>query len=177
MTNVWCLIIWLSLFPAITSYAQGNTLGEIRHEFYLSTLDYKYASPLLEKLQLIRNPNALELGYKAATEAIMAKPGWNIFRKMAYLRRSRESFNQAVRIDSRDLEIRFLRLSVEHHIPRYLGFSANMASDKQLIVDNIEMFEDKELPQEIADYIILFSVECGLYTQEELDKLKQLLDD
>ena len=42
-------------------------------------------------------------------------------------------------------------------------------------MDNIQKFEEKQLPQEITDYIILFSIESGIYTQEEIAQLKDLL--
>lgn len=176
MVKTLCILTWVACLYS-NSYGQTNTLHEIRHDFYLSTLDYKHAFPLLERLDLIRNPNALQLAYKAATQAILAKPGWNIFKKIGYLKRSRESFSKAVALDMKDLEIRFLRLSVEHHIPRYLGFSGNIDHDKRIIMDNIYRFKEKQLPQEITDYIILFSVESGIYTQEEIAQLKDLLQE
>lgn len=156
--------------------AQKLTLEEIRHQFYLTTLDYKHAFPLIEQLNEVAQPSALEMAYKAATEAILAKPGWNIFKKMHHLKNSRKYFRMAVAVDERDLEIRFLRLAVEHHIPKYLGYSKNIDSDKQVIMDNIDLFRMKELPQEITNYIISFSIESGIYTEEEVDHVRHALE-
>jgi len=176
MRNTLCIaVVVLSGLPFISN-AQDHSLYLLRHEFYLCTLDYQNAFPLIEKLNKISDPNALELAYKAATQAILAKPGWNIFKKMRYLRRSRDTFEKAIDRDLKDLEIRFLRLSVEHHIPFYLGFSKNISHDKQVIMENIELFKQKELPREISDYIIRFSVESGIYTNLEIEQLKYLLE-
>jgi len=176
MGKVLCALTWIFFSLQFESKAQNHSIHEIRHEFYLSTLDYLHAFSLIEKLDKISDPNALELAYRAATQAILAKPGWNIFKKLSYLRHSRNSFQQAIDLDIKDLEIRFLRLSVEHHIPHYLGFSRNMAHDKQVIMENIDRFKQKELPKEITDYIILFSVESGIYTTEEIEHLRSLLE-
>ena len=175
MKNIfpWTLVLFMGLTWA--SKAQELTLDELRHQFYLTTLDYKHAFPLIEKLQAIENPSALQLAYHAATEAILAKPGWNIFKKIHHLRNSRSYFNQAVEIDMTDLEIRFLRLAVEHHIPKYLGFSKHIDKDKMVIMDNIELFSMKQLPQEITDYIITFSIESGIYTEEEVEHVRHAL--
>lgn len=169
-------MVWVLGSLSFCSNAQDRSIHEIRHEFYQSTLDYQYAFPLYDKLYKIRNPNALELAYMAATQAILAKPGWNVFKKFGYLRQSRNTFQKAIERNMNDLEIRFLRLSVEHHIPRYLGFSKHIVHDKQVIIENIEMFKEKELPKEISDYIILFSVESGIFTTGEVEQLRYLLE-
>lgn len=176
MGNAKRIIVGLLCIGSFYSHAQDRSIHEIRHEFYLSTLDYQHAFPLIDKLSGIGDPNALELAYMAATQAILAKPGWNIFKKIGYLRQSRDTFQKAIKRDMKDLEIRFLRLSIEHHIPRYLGLSRHIAYDKQVIMENIEKFKEKELPQEISDYIILFSVESGIYTTEEIEHLRYLLE-
>ncbi len=168
--------MWVICSLPFSSKAQDHTIHEIRHEFYLSTLDYQHAFPLIDKLNKISHPNALELAYRAATQAILAKPGWNIFKKLGYLRQSRDTFKKAITRDMKDLEIRFLRLSIEHHIPGYLGFSKHITHDKQVIMENIERFKEKSLPKEISDYIILFSVESGIYTTEEIEDLRYLLE-
>ena len=170
------IMVWMLCITPFISNAQERSIHKLRHEFYLSTLDYQNAFPLIDKLNKISDPNALELAYRAATQAILAKPGWNVFKKLGYLRRSRQSFLKAIEMDMKDVEIRFLRLSVEHHIPRYLGFSRHIAHDKQVIMENIERFKQKELPQEISDYIIRFSVESGIYTTEEIEQLRYLLE-
>jgi len=170
------IMVWVLGSMPLGTHAQDRSIDEIRHKFYLSTLDYQHAFPLIDKLSEIGDPNALELAYMAATQAILAKPGWNIFKKIGYLRQSRDTFQKAIKRDMKDLEIRFLRLSIEHHIPRYLGLSRHIAYDKQVIMENIEKFKEKELPQEISDYIILFSVESGIYTTEEIEHLRYLLE-
>jgi len=158
---------------AFNTQAQDLSLDEIRHQFYMTTLDYQHAFPLIEKLQTIEDPTALELAYIGATEAILAKPGWNVFKKVGHLRNSRDCFKEAVEFDMKDLEIRFLRLAVEHHIPKYLGYSKNIEKDKSMIMDNIAFFSNKNLPQEIADYIIRFSMESGLYSEEEVEQVRR----
>ena len=168
------LVICLLLIPN-QAVSQETTIHDIRHEFYQSTLDYKYASPLLVKLKEIKNPNALELAYTAATEAILAKPGWNIFKKMGHLRRSRDCFNDAVALDLTDVEIRFLRLSVEYHLPGYLGFSSHISQDKQMILNSMSNFENKSLKQDMIDFILRFCAESGVYNQSEVAYLEQVL--
>ncbi len=170
------LVFWGWFFCALTVQAQEFSLDELRHQFYLTTLDYQHAFTLIEKLQTIEDPTALELAYKGATQAILAKSGWNVFKKVGHLRNSRDCFKKAVEFDMKDLEIRFLRLAVEHHIPKYLGYSKNIEKDKSMIMDNIAFFSNKNLPQEIADYIIRFSLESGLYSEEEAEQVRQALE-
>lgn len=176
MRSLCWLILCAVWVLSVSLNAQDYSLQQIRSDFYLSTLDYKFAFPLIENLNEIHNPNALILAYRGATEAMLAKPGWNIFKKIGYLKQSRDSFEEAVKRDKDDIEIRFLRLSVEYHIPRYLGLSENLQEDKKVIIQNAHLFREKQLPVEITDYIILFCKQSGLYSKAEICNLVQLLD-
>lgn len=172
------LTVLLALFLAgsVNLFSQNPVLDEIRHDFYLTTLDYQHAFPLIEKLAKIRNPNAIQLAYRAATEAMLAKPGWNIFRKLKHLKDSKAFFDEAILKDSMDLEIRFLRLCVEHHIPGYLGYGNHISEDKKIILENIGLFESKQLPLEISQYIVRFSRESGIYTKEEVSQIRNIFN-
>ena len=168
-------LVFFALAQSINVCAQKVTLAEVRDEFYKSTLDYKYAFPLIEKLKKVNDPAPLFTAYKAATLAILAKPGWNFFKKMSYLKASKRDFEDAIDRDELDVEIRFLRLSVEHHLPKYLGLSKHIQEDKKVIMEKITGFSKKKLSPEVADYIVTFSIESGIYSQEEIARIKEML--
>ncbi len=172
------LVLLIAISPSSSkTQDQDQSLDRVRLQFYKATLDYQYAFPLIEQLNGIEDPVAIMLAYKGATEAILAKPGWNPFKKLRHLKNSRSLLQQAITSDAGDVEIRFLRLSVEHHIPKYLGFSDHMEQDKTMIMDNLNRFRKKGLPQEITDYILRFSEESGLYTAKEVLQVKRILAD
>lgn len=168
-------MVFLVCFASNKAWAQKLTLPEVRDDFYRATLDYKYAFPLMEKLDKENHPSPLYTAYKAATMALLAKPGWNLFKKMSYLRASKRNFEDAIARDELDVEIRFLRLSVEHHLPKYLGYSKNLREDKKVIMEKIASFSEKNLSEEVVNYIVTFSIESGLYSQEEVDMIKKML--
>ena len=165
------------LFALVSApgWAQQVTLAEVREDFYMATLDYKHAFPLIEKLEDVKDPTPLVTAYKAATLAILAKPGWNFFKKISYLKQSKHNFVDAIERNDTDVEIRFLRLSVEHHLPKYLGLSKNIETDKKMIMEKITSFSQKKLSPEIANYIVTFAIESGIYSQDEIELVKKML--
>jgi len=96
-------LILLLLVVSISNQllASDISLEDIRMEFYKITIDSKDTPQLLEKLYSHSNPDALIIGYTAATEAIMAKVVWNPYSKFSYLYKSKNTFVKAINMNSR----------------------------------------------------------------------------
>ena len=115
------------------------------------------------------------LGYTAATEALMAKVTWNPYSKFSYLFKSKETFKKAIDKNSSNVEIRFLRFAVEHHLPKYLGLSKNMQSDKEVIMKEMDSNSVMQMNDEMLKYTMRFLIESNQCTDEELVKIKSIL--
>ncbi len=172
-------IIFICFLCAISVFslkAQEVDMDEIRLAFYEATLDSKKSIPLINKINAIKNPPALLLAYKAATEAVMIKTKWSPFAKFSLLKKSRSSFVEAVEKNSKDVEIRFLRFSVQHHIPEFLGYSKNLDEDKDFIVARIEDYKREAIVNnEMVSYIIDFLIASDRCTAEEIEKVKAVM--
>lgn len=155
---------------------QEVDMDNIRMDFYEATHDSGKSIPLFEKISNVNNPPALLIAYRAATEAVMIKTKWNPFVKFSLLNKSRDSFLNAVEKDDRDLEIRFLRFSVQHHIPGFLGYSKDMDEDKTFIIDRIESYKrEAVVNDEMVNYIIDFLIASNRCTAEEINKVKSIM--
>ncbi|MEJ7665084.1 MAG: hypothetical protein WKG07_38975 [Hymenobacter sp.] len=96
--------------------AAGKPAGE---EFYKLLRDYA-------------GQDALVLSYKAASEAIKARDA-SMLNKLTYVQQAARTFDQAVGLDPRNAEIRFLRFSVESNLPPFLGLSKHVDEDKAFL--------------------------------------------
>ncbi|NNC84984.1 MAG: hypothetical protein HKN75_02815 [Bacteroidia bacterium] len=161
----------------IPLFVFGSNLNEIRMEFYQITIDSKNTPQLLEKLYAIDNPNAVILAYTAATEAIMAKVAWNPYSKFNYLFKSKETFEKAIQQNDKNIEIRFLRFSVEHHIPKYLGMSKNLQQDKQVILNELDNNSLMTMNEEMLNYTMRFLINSNQCSNEELSRIRKVLSD
>jgi hypothetical protein len=98
---------------------------------------------------------AILLAYLGASEALKAKNAFFPFVKLDYIQQAQATFAQAVKLAPEDIEIRFLRLTIEANTPNFLGFSSNVDADKALIIKNIRTSETHlAMKQAIADYLL-----------------------
>ncbi len=167
----------LLTFGIIEARAQDLLTKDIRAAFFEASFDLEKAMALFDKINKISNPSPVVVAYRGVLEAILVKTKWSPFAKFALLNKSRESFAKAVSEKSNDLEIRFLRFSVEHHVPDVLGYSQNLAADKDFIIENLHFFErDEHISDQMTDYIINFMTESKYCTPEEIDRIRAKLD-
>jgi hypothetical protein len=67
----------------------------------------------------------------------LAKHAFNHFSKLNYVKRATEKLNKAIAINGNNIEIRYMRFSVESAMPTYLGYSKHVHEDKKVIIDGL----------------------------------------
>jgi hypothetical protein len=130
--------------------------------------DFEFAPGVYEKFEAVENPSAKLLAYKGALEAIMTRTTWNVFKKIGYLNKSQESFQEAYALEPNNVEVRFMRLSVEHSIPSYLGYSIHMVEDKNFVVKHVKDFNHLKMDRQILKEILGFVKKSGHFNSEEI---------
>lgn len=169
------LLVLIALIFCANTKASTISLDEIRMEFYKITINSKNTPNLLQKLYDYPNPDAVVLAYTAATEAIMAKVAWNPYSKFNYLFKSKDTFEKAISKNKTNVEIRFLRFSVEHHLPKYLGMSKNMQKDKNVILKEMKVNSVMSMDDEMLNYTMRFLINSKQCSEAELKKIKFVL--
>lgn len=143
-------------------------------QFVEASEDSKAGRRFHELMSNYEDNNPVVLAYKAVSEAIMAKHVWNPYMKMKHLQRSSEIFEQAVQLDTSNPEIRFLRFTVEHYVPRYLNMSKNLQDDKAKIIAGLQRHPKSGLSTEMARDIRDFMLTKDHCTEQEKQKLKNI---
>ena len=169
------ILILFILFMNIISGTEAHSIEDIRKHYKLAVNDSRVADKLSNKLKNIQEEDALLLAYKASVEALKAKHAWSPYAKLQYMNVFEKLMNQAVQRKPDDLEIRFLRYSIQYNTPAFLGYSGNMNEDKDMIV---KLFlkkkfntRDKKLIQEVYDFM---SASNSLSVVEK-QKMEQIL--
>lgn len=170
------LIILSMLFMNAVSQSEELDLTEIREGYFHSSFGKDKIAGFNEQLLKIEKRTAIVVAYDAATKAILTRTTWNWFKKLEYLDESRMLFEQAVKMDSTDVEIRFLRFTVEDRIPFYLGYSDHMEFDKSVILKNIDNYDVENINPEILQFLQMRLKESGEFSEEELKMLSRKLN-
>ena len=97
--------------------------------------------------------NRLLLGYKGAVEMGMARHASNPFKKMGFFSKGKEHLDNAINQDTSDIELRFLRLTIQVNLPSFLGYSSNIESDKNYVMNNLEATENSLFITRVRNFI------------------------
>lgn len=72
---------------------------------------------------------------------------WNCFIK------GKTSMEQLIQRNPNNIEIRFLRLTIQENIPDFLGYNSDTKEDRQFISENINEITDNDLHNRIVSYL------------------------
>lgn len=117
----------------------------------------------------------LIIAYIGTLEALKAKHSWNPYNKIRFVSLSQKTMKSAVERDPNNLEIRFMRFSIQHYTPSFLGFSKDLEEDRKVVV---RQFRNKKFG--LADAalirnIALFMIESDRCLKEELMVFKKYI--
>lgn len=169
---IFLVLISLNLF---TSNSQAHTIEEIRKNYQLAVYDANKTEKLSIELNKIANPDALTLAYIASVEALKAKHAWNPYTKLQCLTTYERLMSTAIKKMPENMEIRFLRYTIQYNTPSFLGFSKNLNEDKAIIVDAFLKKKFITLNKILISDVYHFLVETKSISNEEKLQMQKVL--
>src|SRR5688500_18402559 len=106
------ILLLIVLFP-MTIYA--NELPQIRKDFYLAIKNGTASGKFYNRLKAKISSDPTIMAYFGTSQAIRAKHAFNPYNKITYLKSGIKTLEKAVGKSPENLEIRFLRFSLEHY--------------------------------------------------------------
>lgn len=141
-----------------SAYSQKTDALEIRKGMLIAIKSPKATDSLYNNLQAINKKTPLVLGYFGALQALKAKDSWNPYKKVKLLVASHKTMEQAVNASPTDMEIRFLRFSIQFYLPGFLGLSKDMVDDKNTVIQQLKQkhygLADKDYVKNIMKFMI-----------------------
>jgi hypothetical protein len=126
-------LFFLAIF--ITSAVEPKTLSSLRAYYAEAQSSESSANALLK---LSNNSNEpLMIAYNGAAYAFLANHYLNPYSKLSSLTTGLNQINKAVNSASSDVEIRFIRFSIEEHIPSFVPCTKHLATDKTFLLNNL----------------------------------------
>ena len=165
------LLLFLPLNKSIASVSYNDVsqpnLHTIRKLLITCINSSKTTDSLYRNLGSIKNPTGLITGYIGTLEALKAKHTWNPYYKIKYLNNAETTFKNAVANDPSNIEIRFMRFSVEHNVPGFLGYTKNLVADRQEIIKQIDNKHYASADPALVKTIITFLIDSKRCTPAE----------
>ena len=130
---------------------------------------------LFRKLNRLPNKTALTVAYAGTLEALKAKHTWNPYNKIKYVKGSLKTMQKAVNMDKENLEIRFMRFSIEHFTPGFLGLSKNLNTDRKEIVKHYQNRNFGVADDALIKNVARFMIDSKRCTAEEIKTLQKYI--
>lgn len=156
-------------FLLVTAPVQEISTSRIRTLYKLAAEQREAAEKMLVLLEPYGRDAPLYLGYKAAAHMMMAKHVGNPFSKMSHFNKGKEMFSSAIESDKDNIELRFLRFSVQSEAPGFLGYNDELEEDKKMILKGLGTLDEDELKKMIVNYLLV----SKNVTANEKDLLRQ----
>lgn len=175
--------LWFTILAALvvvffttTAYKADDlhepNLHRIRKLLVTALDSKKTTDSLYSHLSGIKDRSALLNAYMGTLEALKAKHTWNPYYKIKYLNDSEKTFKGAVSADPHNIEIRFMRFSIEHNVPGFLGINKNLVADKEEMIKQIDRKYYASADKTLVKTIIRFLLESKRCTPAENENLK-----
>lgn len=167
------LFVLVSVFFSYVSVAQD--LAYIKKSMVKAVDSHELTTNLYNELSSLNSNDPLIWAYVATLEGLKAKHSWNPYSKLKYVNRADKQISKAVAASPEDLEIRFMRFSLQYYTPSFLGYSDDLVEDRKMIVRLFELKKFGRSDLDLVRNIAKFMLDTKLCTQAEQQVLKKFL--
>jgi hypothetical protein len=117
-------------------FAKPPAINEVRMLYVKAANDEKTCRQLIDLLiPYNEKNNPLLFGYKAVATMLMAKHVFFLFTKLSYFNRGKKMLGKSIEVDDKNVELRFLRFTMQTNVPSFLGYTADIKNDKNFILN------------------------------------------
>jgi len=161
------LFVFIFMMVITTTKAIDNQLIKVRKSFHEAVLDAQRINDFKILSDTLSDQIPVFQAYKAVSHALTAQISWNPLEKLTHILKFQNLINQAVSTDPTNLEIRFLRFSVEYYVPSWLSLEKHLMEDKDYFILNAERISALNFDPFFTRYILYFLQETGLCSEED----------
>lgn len=144
------------LFLFTSGFCASQELEELRTDYPKANKESSFTDALFEILASVSKEDDKTLvGYKGALLTLKAKHAKGFGNKKKYFKAGVELLEFAIESDTKNIEIRCLRLSVQENAPRIVGYKGKIEEDKKFLLNNYAVITDMGVRKFIKGYVQL----------------------
>lgn len=146
-------ILLISMF-SISLNAQNITIEALRREYYKVTADSISCAKLYGKIEKDNSNDNLIIGYKGAITSAMANHVKNKSDKLKLFNAGKKLIDNAIIVDDQNIELHFLRFTIQTNCPKALGYCDQITKDKNFILSNLETIKNVTLRNKMESFLL-----------------------
>ncbi len=155
--------------------ADEPNLRHIRSLLVVCMNSSKTTDSLYKSLSVVKPRAGVITAYLGTLSACKAKQSWNPYMKIKHLNNAEATYKTAISADPHNIEIRFLRFSVEHNVPGFLGFNKDLITDRDEIITQLDKKNYGTADRDLTVAIIKFLLQSKRCTAAQTEGLNKTL--
>ena len=129
-------ILYISLFSTLLL---KPSISEVRDLYKKGSTSKDIASEMFTQLENVKeSDDYIFAAYKGAALTLMAKHAKKIKDKKKYFKEGATLLEKVITSHPYDIELRFIRLSIQQNSPKILKYKGNITKDKSYIFGKLE---------------------------------------
>lgn len=160
----------LFCFLCVSGISQTINIETLRNDYYKVDTDSIACAKLYKKIKDQTFSDNTMQGYKGAITASMANHSKNKQEKIKLFNSGKKLLEESIKADSSNVELLFLRLTIQSSCPKALGYNSKIEKDKSFIITHIDTVKNSLIKKRIIEFL-LTSNRITL-TESEKNKLK-----
>ena len=146
-------VLFFLLLLMMEKQILATDLTYIRNLFFEASQSKQKTDMMMQTLLKAEDKSKPILrGYTGMTYMLLAKHGFNFVARYNNFQKGKEMLEKAIYEDKNNVELRFLRLSVQMNVPTFLNYSKEIENDKAFIRMNYTSIKDIDLRTRITNY-------------------------
>jgi len=155
MKNMLC---FLFLFSSTFVNAKVPAIKDVRIMLHNATSNEEACNKLISLLVPFNETNnPLLYGYRGGATMLMAKHAFNPFSKLSYFKKGKNMLENAIEADRNNIELRFLRYTIQTNVPGFLNYNSDKNIDRTFIYQSLPKLKDQDLHKIISAYLLKHS--------------------
>ncbi len=146
MMNLFSVLLSAIFF--LTSFIASD-LDVVRTNYNKVVFDKKLCKVMISELEKTKNNSATHLAYLGALQTIWANHVFSPISKLNTFKGGKKNIEKAIETEPNNLELRFIRLSIQKNAPGFLGYKSNLKEDTEFIKENRNQIESEIVQQNI----------------------------
>ena len=113
-----------------------SILDKVRTNYNKLAADKALCKKMILALEETKDNSATHLGYLGGLQTIWANHVFSPMSKLNTFNKGKKNIEQAIKKEPNNVELRFIRLSVQKNAPSFLGYHSNIKEDIGFIKNN-----------------------------------------
>lgn len=148
------IILLTTLLFGLNIVQDPATLDSLRSAYPRAIKDSETCEKQLVGIKKMKNPTPIEQAYIGAYYAVRAKHLTSPLKKLNNFKEGKAQLETAVRRDPGNVEIHFLRLTIQYSAPKILGYKDHISPDLQIVMNKYSEAKPTVLKAHIKEFLL-----------------------